>query len=242
VKRQDAATSEAQAVTPRGVFIHSPRRLSDVLFEFVPLKFLTKAEIEAALARLSELAAAEGVRLEMTLYGGAVMLLAYDARSVTKDVDAIIHPPKIGRRLVEQVGAERGLHAGWLNDDVKQFVSMREAKNELPIAAVGRDGLHITRPTAKYLLAMKVMASRKPMPGYAGDFADIETLLRVIKLKSVDDIEKIVESFFPDTVLPDSVRLTLTDLLEKIHHDLKKNAPSRAPADGARRRAPRGQP
>jgi hypothetical protein len=42
----------------------------------MPLKTLTKAEIISALARLAELAQAEGVRLEMTLYGGAVMMLA----------------------------------------------------------------------------------------------------------------------------------------------------------------------
>lgn len=40
-------------------------------------------EVEAALNRISELAVAEGGRLEMTLYGGAVMLLAYGARDVT---------------------------------------------------------------------------------------------------------------------------------------------------------------
>lgn len=185
----------------------------------MPIKYLTKQEIEAALNRISELAAAEGVRLEMTVYGGAVMLLAYDARDVTKDVDAIIHPPEIGRRLVARVAAERGLSDDWLNDSVKIYVSEREAKNELPLPNVSRAGLHLTRPTAKYLLAMKVMANRKPLPGYAGDYADIETLLRVTKIKTVDAVQKIVDTFFPDTVLPDTTRLLLTEILEKIRRE-----------------------
>jgi len=42
----------------------------DVLLYIMPLKKLTKQEIASALGRLSELAASEGVRLEMTLYGG----------------------------------------------------------------------------------------------------------------------------------------------------------------------------
>lgn len=182
----------------------------------MPLKFLTKQEITAALNRISELAAAAGVRLEMTLYGGALMLLAYDARDVTKDVDAIIHPPEVGRRLVARVAAERGLPEDWLNDNVRRFVSSMEAKSELALPNVSRVGLHLTRPTAKYLLAMKVMANRKALPGHAGDRDDIATLLRVTKIKSVGEVERIVEKFFPDTALPDATRLTLTDLLEEI--------------------------
>jgi len=187
----------------------------------LPLKYLTKAEIVAALNRISELAAAEGVRLEMTLYGGAVMLLAYDARDVTKDVDAIIHPPEVGRRLVAKVARERGLAEDWLNDNVRLFVSRKEAKNELPVPNVLRAGLHITRPTAKYLLAMKVMAGRKPLPGYAGDYHDIETLLRVTKIKSVDAVATVVEAFFTDTVLPETTQLALIDILERIRHEPK---------------------
>jgi hypothetical protein len=187
----------------------------------VPAKYLTKTEIETALNRISELAALEGVRLEITLYGGAVMLLAYDARDVTKDVDAIVHPPEIGRRLVARVARERGLSEDWLNDNVRLFVSTREAKNEMPLPNVSRAGLHITRPTAKYLLAMKVMASRKPLPGYAGDFRDIETLLRVTRIKSVEAVARVVDAFFPDTVLPETTQLALMEILEKIRHDPK---------------------
>lgn len=185
----------------------------------MPLKYLTKAEITAALNRISVLAAVEGVRLEMTLYGGALMLLAYDARDATKDVDAIIHPPEVGRRLVARVAAERGLPEDWLNDNVRLFVSSLEAKSELVLPNVSRAGLHLTRPTAKYLLAMKVMANRKALPGYAGDRDDIRTLLRAAKIKSVAEVERIVEKFFPDTVLPDATRLTVTDLLEEIRDE-----------------------
>ncbi len=205
----------------------------------MPLKYLTRVEIEAALNRISELATAEGVRLEMTLYGGALMLLAYDARDVTKDVDAIIHPSEVGRRLVVKVAAERGLSEDWLNDNVRQFVSAKEAKNELPLPNVSRAGLHITRPTAKYLLAMKVMASRKPLPGYAGDYHDIGILLRITKLKSVDEVQKIVDAFFPDIVLPESTLLALTEILEKITDAKDQPSAPQPPANRPGGRAPR---
>lgn len=176
-------------------------------------------EILAALNRISELAAAEGVRLEMTLYGGALMLLAYDARDVTKDVDAIVYPPEVGRRLVARVATERGLPEDWLNDHVRLFVSPMETKSVLSLPNVSRAGLHLTRPTTKYLLAMKVMANRKALPGYAGDRDDIRTLLRVAKIKSVAAVERIVDKYFPGTVLPDATRLTLADLLEEVRDE-----------------------
>jgi hypothetical protein len=64
---------------------------------------------------------------------------------------------------------------------------------------------------------MKVMASRKPLPGQVGDFDDIEKLLRITKIKSVDEVQTAVDAFFPDTVLPQNVQLQLSDLLDKIH-------------------------
>jgi len=89
-------------------------RQRNALFDFMPLNNLTKAEIIAGLERLGELAQTEDCTLEASIYGGALMLLAYDARQTTKDVDAIL------------------------------------------------------RPTAKYLLAMKVMACRPPPPRLRG--------------------------------------------------------------------------
>ncbi len=191
----------------------------------MPLKKLTKAEIIAALSRLAELAQGEGVRLEMTLYGGAVMMLAYDAREVTKDVDAIVHPPEVARRLVKRVAAERGLHDEWLNDDVKQFVSTVEAKNELPLEGVSAAGLRITKPTAKYLLAMKVMAARLPLPGYPGDFGDIKVLLRITRVQSVEKIEGVVNLYFPDTVLPDHTRVVLAKILKQLSNEPTATSP-----------------
>ena len=89
----------------------------------MPIRNLTKADILAGLTRLSELAEKENVTLEISLYGGALMLLAYDSRQTTKDVDAIIHPPEVGRRLAAKVAEEMGWHDEWLNDDVRFFVS-----------------------------------------------------------------------------------------------------------------------
>ena len=70
---------------------------------------ISKPVLVNALRRLGELAESAGIRLEVCLYGGAVMMLAYDTREITKDVDAIVRPSREGRRLAKQVGLELGL-------------------------------------------------------------------------------------------------------------------------------------
>jgi hypothetical protein len=186
----------------------------------MPLKNLTKTDILAGLTRLSELAQKENIVLEVSLYGGALMLLAYDARQTTKDVDAIIHPPDVGRRLAARVAKEQGWSDDWLNDDVKQFVSTFETRQPWTPPGLNAPALRITRPTAKYLLAMKVMACRKALPGYLGDETDIAFLLRKMAVKNVADVERIVDQYFPDTVLPAATVAVLERLLADSHRQL----------------------
>jgi hypothetical protein len=183
------------------------------LLQRMPLKNLTKKDILAGLGRLSELAQKENVILEMSIYGGALMLLAYDARPTTKDVDAIILPPEIGRQLVMRVAEEKDWSEDWVNDDVKQFVSMTETRHSWAPAGLNAPALRISRPTAKYLLAMKVMACRKALPGHPGDEVDIAFLLRKMEIKSFSEIEQIVDRYFPDTVLPPATQAVVERLL-----------------------------
>ena len=198
----------------------------------MPIKNLTKADIIAGLTRLSELAQNEEIVLEVAIYGGALMLLAYDARLSTKDVDVIIRPPEVGRRLAAVVAKERGWHDDWLNDDVRQFISPVETRHAWTPPGLNAPALKISKPTAKYLLAMKVMACRKPLPGYLGDESDIAFLLMKMAIKSTAEVERIVDQYFPDTVLPASTHLVIEKLLS--NHE---NTPPLPPPDrpGGRR-------
>jgi hypothetical protein len=65
--------------------------------------------IRRALVRLGELANAEGIKLELSIYGGAALMLAYDSRAITKDVDAVVRPSDVGQRLARRVAEELGL-------------------------------------------------------------------------------------------------------------------------------------
>ncbi|MCX6940443.1 MAG: hypothetical protein NTX09_06855 [Verrucomicrobia bacterium] len=162
----------------------------------MPYEALSKARLTKALRRLSALATAEGLVLELALYGGAVFTLVYGSRETTKDVDAIIKPAEAGARLVKVVATEQNLSADWLNGEVQQFLSHCGERRPYPSQDFA-PGLRITIPTAAYLLALKLNACRQPLPGHLGDEADILFLLARIKPASVTAVEAIHDRFFP---------------------------------------------
>lgn len=178
----------------------------------MPYEPLNQPRLIQALRRLGELAVAEGVELELSLYGGAVFTLVYGSRDSTKDVDALIRPADTGRRLARLVAREQNLPEDWINSDVAQFLSEQEAKRTLPADTFG-PGLTVTVPTAAYLLALKLRACRPPLPGYPGDAPDIRFLLGKLKPAYVEDVEAIFARFFPHDVLTTRARETVETTL-----------------------------
>lgn len=166
----------------------------------MPYEVLTKIRITAALRRLAELAQAEGLTLELALYGGAVFTLVYGSRDATKDVDALVRPTLEAQRLAAVVAREQELPADWLNDQVKQFLSPKEEKRPLRGDEFG-PGLRVSVPTAAYLLALKLRACRPRLPGYGGDEDDILFLLRKTRPATVDAVKQSYEKFFPGDTL-----------------------------------------
>jgi len=180
----------------------------------MPYEALTKTRIIQALRRLGELAQAEKLVLEISLYGGAVFALVYGSREATKDVDAIVRPSAAAQRLVRTVAREQALPDDWLNDHVRQFIAAREEKNRWPGEEFG-PGLRLSVPTAAYLLALKLQACRPRLPGYLGDEADIRFLLKKIRPKSVEAVEQISERFFPGDGLTGRARRLVEQILEE---------------------------
>ncbi len=166
----------------------------------MPYDPLNQDRLRQALRRLGELARAEGLDLELSLYGGTVFTLVYGSRESTKDVDGIIRPAELGRELARQVALEQSLPQDWLNGDVAQFLAEREERRPYPKDDLG-PGLVVTVPTAAYLLALKLRACRPPLPGYPGDEADILFLLRKLRPASREEIEASFARFFPTDCL-----------------------------------------
>ena len=175
---------------------------------------LTREQILQALGELDRALAERGVLGEICLFGGAVMVLAYNARLATRDVDAVFQPAGVVRELAERVATVCGLPRDWLNDGVKGFLSRRHdvVVGNLPQLA----SLRLTMPTPEYLLAMKCMASRLGIAaGEADDAADIVFLIRHLGLRSPEAVLGIVSAYYPPGEVPVRTRFLVESLFEE---------------------------
>jgi predicted nucleotidyltransferase len=73
---------------------------------------LSKQDLIAALTRLGQLAESQGDRVELVLVGGSLMVLVFEARQTTRDVDVVIMSPvdvSRVRKIAKTIGEENGL-------------------------------------------------------------------------------------------------------------------------------------
>jgi hypothetical protein len=176
-----------------------------------PFRRLTRAQIVRALTRLGELCTGAAIKAEIAIYGGTVMMIAYNCRQATKDVDAIFHPVGAMEPLIRQVAAELELPTDWMNSGVKTFVGQREAR--VGFRQLQIPGLVITRPSPEYLLAMKCLAARLPTPFRGGDREDIVFLLRKLRLRSIAEVDAIIGEYYGDRRLENGKRWLVEKLL-----------------------------
>ena len=174
--------------------------------------------IVRALRRLGELALAEGLTLEICLYGGTAMMLAYDNRDATLDVDATFQPKETGARLAQQVARELEMSPKWLNDDVWGFFAPIGARRKLPLEV---PGLKLYVATASYLLALKALACRSPRPGRRGDLHDLKFLIRKMNVKSLEDIQRHIDRFYPNDAPTDQAVEILRGIIKEVADEPK---------------------
>jgi hypothetical protein len=175
---------------------------------------LNRDAILSALRALSSRLERRDVVGEVNLLGGTAMVLGFQARQSTKDVDAVFAPAAIVREEARRVAGELGLPEDWLNDAAKGFVSPRAEYRVL--ADVDLPFLRVQVPTAEYLLAMKVIAARAALGEGAGDKEDIRFLIRWLKLDSTGQVMEIVARYYdPARILPRSLYLVEEILAEE---------------------------
>jgi len=179
---------------------------------------MKKPAILNALRLLGDFASAEGIQLEISIYGGSAFLLAYNSREATKDIDALLRPREAGERLAIKVARELDLPEDWINSDVARFVSPKvELKRRLS-EIEEETGLIVHVPSADYLLAMKALACRRPIGGYRGDLDDLAFLIRKMEIRSLDRIQEAIDRFYPDDVIRERDRALLQSLITEAHN------------------------
>lgn len=168
---------------------------------------LSKRELERLLGLLNEELATAGVKATLSLTGGAVMCIAFDARASTTDVDALFQPSTQVLDAALRVAAREGLSEHWLNDDVKGYVSDRGTFE--PLRELSH--LKILHASAEYMLAMKCLALRTG-EGYQ-DEEDIRYLLRHLGLRRPEDARAILARYYDLAAYPPTATAVLDELL-----------------------------
>jgi len=171
----------------------------------------TREEILEGLQRLGELAQEKGITVQLTLVGGAVMVLAFDARLSTRDVDVFIRSPRearVVRELAKRVTGERDWNDDWLNDAAKGYlVGVSEGA-----VLYSAPGIEARAPALEQLLAMKLCAWRDDL-----DISDARRLLQEIMAgRAKDEIWKSLEPYLvPGDEL--TAQYAFLDLWESLH-------------------------
>lgn len=166
---------------------------------------MTAEEITEYLTELNDELRLMDIKGEASLFGEAVMVLAFKARIATKDVDAIFHPTAEIRAAARRIAERHGLPETWLNDGVKGYV-VEHSRNVL----FHMPNLTVFIPEPDYLLAMKALAARADTE----DEEDVLTLVRSLDIKTADEVFSIIEKYYPKKQIPPKTQYFIQGLLE----------------------------
>jgi Nucleotidyltransferase of unknown function (DUF6036) len=142
---------------------------------------------------------------QVHVVGGAAMLLAYQSRTITRDIDALFAPDGPMLEAIADVARQMKWPRSWLNNNASSYVSRTPGNG---IKVFDHPFLHVVATPADHLLAMKVMAARA-----ARDRQDIELLLDRLHITTTGAVFDLVARFFPDEVLTERSRLLVEDII-----------------------------
>jgi hypothetical protein len=176
---------------------------------------MDKLELERALTRLGQLLRERRVAGEVAIFGGAAIVLGFDFRDATQDVDAMItqgHGQVV--KAQEEVGVEMGLPPNWLNEQGTSYLSKHkdfEMFKNYP--SEGQFGLRVLTATPQYLLAMKLLSFRS----YGHDIQDIVQLARRLGCTAADDLLQLIKDYYPDEQILPEKEVEIRSIARQIH-------------------------
>lgn len=154
---------------------------------------LTSDEIKQYLEIINEELKKSGEHGEIIICGGAVMTLVYNARSATKDIDAIFEPKDIFKDIIHKVSIEKGISSDWLNDGAKGFMSKEMTSSVFKEYS----NLRVCSIDPEPLLAMKLASARIK----SKDFQDAIYLMKKLHIKKEQQLYDIVEKYMAKNFL-----------------------------------------
>jgi hypothetical protein len=156
---------------------------------------MDRNEIEGALRDLATVLDGRGIHARVYLVRGAAMVLAYQSRFSTEDVDGSGYPTDEVLAVAGEIATQRGLSPNWLDDSGKVYLPVAKEPDWRPVFKVGT--VEIVVADERTLLAMKMRASRGKR-----DEADIRFLLDRCRVDSIAEARELYDEFFPEDEIP----------------------------------------
>jgi Nucleotidyl transferase AbiEii toxin, Type IV TA system len=179
-----------------------------------PSQKLSKTDIESILQRMGQICEARGSYFEIAIYGGSALMLCFDYRQSTVDID--FQPVKGSAQeiadIANQATKELGFEQNVLRDDVGVFVS--EVAKYIPYGEFpkGNGNLRVLTAAPEYIFAMKIMAMRSSAE--TQDLRDAWELADICEISNLDQAKETLASFYPEKKLPLRHALILQDVFD----------------------------
>lgn len=178
---------------------------------------LTRDDIVAGFQELGRLAQEAGVFVDLAVYGGSAIAIAWQFRDTTRDVDVVIQGDAgFVRAAARQIAQSRQWPEDWLNDAVKGFVSDHGDHKVYAdyVNPEGSGGVRVFVPTTEYLLAMKCLAMRiGDAEGH--DVEDIRHLITDLGLTTPQEVLDIVTRYYPASRITPKVFYGIQEILQE---------------------------
>jgi hypothetical protein len=165
---------------------------------------LVRAELERAFTALGERLVRRGAVADIFVVGGAAMAMTYDAKRLTRDLDAMFVPHGIVREEADAVAEALGLPRWWLNEQASAYVSSADDPDRRRV--FDHPGIRVSAASPEHIFAMKALAAR------TRDVDDLRTLAALARVSSLDQAAELCRQFFPDAPLSPRAVAVLRDL------------------------------
>lgn len=131
------------------------------------------------------------VPIEIVIVGGGSILLNYDFREHTQDIDILVQSMGTIKDVSCRIADQYNLSDDWLNTDFMHTASYSEKLRRVSkhYCSFNNGNVEFRTVTDEYLIAMKMMAARE----YRNDVSDIVGILLSMKSEMKDVDQKLIE-------------------------------------------------
>jgi hypothetical protein len=189
---------------------------------------LDKAKIEEAFRLMGQYLLDRKALGEIAVYGGSAILLQFEWRLLSQDVDARVVSAGNHGLVIEAAhyaARQLGLPTSWLNENVAMYARRGEGAADRVFVGLypsfERFGLRVTAARPEYMLAMKLGALER-VTADDRDFKDAVKLGIECGVATIEGLRGMFEKYFPQEELSVDVSLRLRELAQAIQANAMK--------------------